>query len=94
MARSTGTAINGRKKRRTFRKRDFKLEYQKRVERGLSAGKSRSAARGHARAIDLPKPSPRRILANALSKDDFWSMGRGLGFGRSMALACPRAAEE
>jgi hypothetical protein len=73
MARSTSTATNGREKRRTFRKRDFKLEYQKRVERGLSAGKSRSAARGHARAIDLPKPSPRPIdqkssLERALAK--------------------------
>ncbi len=73
MARSTDTAINGRKKRRNIRKRDFKLEYQKRVERGLSAGKSRSAARGHARAIDLPKPSAGRIdqkssLERALAK--------------------------
>ncbi len=77
MARSTGTAINGRKKRRTFRKRDFKLEYQKRVERGLSAGKSRSAARGHARAIDLPKPSPRPIDQKASLERALAKMRRG-----------------
>src|SRR5262249_18016923 len=29
--------------------------------RGLAAGKSRSAARGHARAADLPKPRPSPI---------------------------------
>jgi len=40
------------------RKRDFKLEYQRRVRRGLAAGKSRSVARGHPRAADLPKPPP------------------------------------
>jgi hypothetical protein len=38
------------------RQRSFKEEYRRRIERGLAAGKSRSAARGHPRAADLPKP--------------------------------------
>ena len=36
------------------RKRDFKAEYQARIARGLASGKSRSQARGHARAKDAP----------------------------------------
>jgi hypothetical protein len=73
MGRKSNTTTNGRKKRSSFRQRDFKLEYQKRVERGLSAGKSRSAARGHARAADLPRPTPGPIdhkspLEKALSR--------------------------
>ena len=38
--------------------RDFKQEYLRRIERGLASGKSRSQARGHARAGDLPHASP------------------------------------
>jgi len=37
------------------RKRDFQAEYKARIARGLASGKSRSQARGHARASDLPK---------------------------------------
>jgi hypothetical protein len=42
------------------KKRDHKQEYRKRMERGLAGGKSRSAARGHPRAVDFstPRPSP------------------------------------
>jgi hypothetical protein len=35
--------------------RDFKKEYLARIARGLASGKSRSQARGHARASDLPR---------------------------------------
>jgi hypothetical protein len=35
------------------RKRDWKQEYARRIARGLAAGKSRSASRGHPRAEDL-----------------------------------------
>jgi hypothetical protein len=42
------------------RKRDYAKEYLIRIARGLVRGKSRSQARGHARATDLP------IGANAL----------------------------
>jgi CBS domain-containing protein len=38
--------------------RDYKAEYARRKERGLAAGKSVSAARGHPKAADLPKPNP------------------------------------
>ena len=43
------------------RRRDFRREYQARISKGLASGKSRSAARGHARAVDLPKPPPAPI---------------------------------
>jgi hypothetical protein len=43
---------------RSKRIRDFKKEYLRRIERGLASGKSRSQARGHARAGDLPHASP------------------------------------
>jgi DNA invertase Pin-like site-specific DNA recombinase len=34
--------------------RDYAKEYLSRIARGLAGGKSRSQARGHARAADLP----------------------------------------
>lgn len=43
------------------RQRDYKREYQRRIERGAAVGKSRSAARGHPRAADLPKPAASAI---------------------------------
>ena len=43
--------------RRTSR-RNYKAEYQRRIAKALAAGKSRSAARGHPRAADLPRPEP------------------------------------
>jgi hypothetical protein len=39
------------------RNRDYKREHQARIVRGLASGKSRSQARGHARASDLLKPA-------------------------------------
>jgi hypothetical protein len=36
------------------RKRNYATEYLIRIARGLAGGKSRSQARGHARAVDLP----------------------------------------
>jgi hypothetical protein len=36
------------------RKRNYAYEYLIRIARGLAGGKSRSQARGHARAADLP----------------------------------------
>ncbi len=50
--------------------RDYRKEYQARIARGLSSGKSRSQARGHARASDLPRreaPLP-AAKENALEK--------------------------
>jgi len=39
------------------RRRNYSAEYQRRIARGLASGKSRSQARGHARAADLPPPA-------------------------------------
>ena len=36
------------------RKRNYAKEYLIRIARGLAGGRSRSQARGHARAVDLP----------------------------------------
>jgi hypothetical protein len=48
---------------KTKRKRNYAKEYLIRINRGLATGKSRSQARGHARAADLPgdaSPQPFR----------------------------------
>jgi hypothetical protein len=61
MAHPKDRATKSRKTRSSFRKRDYKLEYQKRIARNLARGMSYSAARGHPRAADLPPPPPRPI---------------------------------
>ena len=46
------------------RKRNYAKEYLIRIARGLAGGKSRSQARGHARAADLPSnASPATLQA-------------------------------
>ena len=48
------------------RKRNYAKEYLIRIARGLAGGKSRSQARGHARAADLPSnagPNPSSVLS-------------------------------
>ena len=48
------------------RKRNYATEYLIRIARGLAGGKSRSQARGHARAVDLPStalPNPSSVLS-------------------------------
>jgi hypothetical protein len=42
-------------KRKRKKTRNYALEYLIRIARGLAGGKSRSQARGHARAADLPR---------------------------------------
>jgi hypothetical protein len=65
------------------RKRDYKREYQRRLERGAKFGKSRSAARGHARAEDLgplpPGPMDRDSPFERALKD----MKRGASLRRA-----------
>lgn len=59
------------------RKRDHRREYQRRIERGLAAGKSRSAARGHPRAIDLPTWRMAAIDRNSALEKALTQMRRG-----------------
>ncbi len=47
------TSINT-KTRKPRKKRDFREEYRRRIAKALAAGKSRSAARGHPTAADIP----------------------------------------
>jgi hypothetical protein len=55
-------------KRKTFRHRNYRAEYQRRIAKSLAVGKSRSAARGHPTAADLPKPVGPRDRNSALEK--------------------------
>jgi hypothetical protein len=64
-------------KRRTPRRRNFKDEYQRRLAKGIAAGKSRSASRGHPRAADLPKPSPGPIDRTSPMEKALARMRRG-----------------
>lgn len=59
------------------RNRDYKREYQRRIDRGLKAGKSRSAARGHPRATDLPRPDLRGIDRSSPLEKALARMRRG-----------------
>jgi hypothetical protein len=60
---ATNKRTSPRKTRGRGRKRDFKLEYRRRVDRALAAGKSLSQGRGHARAGERPKPPGPRLAA-------------------------------
>ena len=50
------------------RKRNYAKEYLIRIARGLAGGKSRSQARGHARAADLPSNAGVRNPSSVLSR--------------------------
>ncbi|WP_312162548.1 hypothetical protein [Phenylobacterium sp.] len=60
------------------RKRNYKLEYQRRIQRGMTSGKSRSAARGHPRAADLPRAESSPIDRTAPVERALTKMRRGL----------------
>jgi hypothetical protein len=60
------------------RNRNYKLEYQRRITAGLSKGRSRSAARGHPRAADLPKPERMAIDRDSALERALAHMRRGL----------------
>lgn len=60
------------------RNRNYKLEYERRIRAGLSKGRSRSAARGHPRAADLPKPELSSIDRTSALERALAHMRRGL----------------
>lgn len=57
--------------------RNFRAEYQRRVERGIKAGKSRSAARGHPRAEDLGPLPPTPLDRSSGYEKALKAMKRG-----------------
>lgn len=60
---------NGARGSKAGRRRNYGLEYQRRVQRGLAKGLSRSQARGHARAGERPKPA-NPIPVNPKSREE------------------------
>jgi hypothetical protein len=61
------------------RKRSYAKEYLIRIARGLAGGKSRSQARGHARAADLPRnASPQPFERSEPLEDALKLMKRGV----------------
>ena len=55
--------------RKTVRRRNYRLEYKHRKQRGLARGLSLSQARGHARAGERPRP-PNPVIVNPKSKEE------------------------
>ena len=70
-------ARHPRKPSKPARSRDYRAEYRARIARGVAAGKSRSAARGHSRAADLPRLPPRPIDHTAPLERALVRMRRG-----------------
>lgn len=69
------------------KQRNYQKEYQRRIERGLAAGKSRSAARGHPRAVDLPTAPPSSIDRNDPREKALKAMRQGLNQRDAAKLA-------
>lgn len=69
------------------RNRNYKLEYQRRITAGLSKGRSRSAARGHPRAADLPKPDAPTIDRGSALERALGHMRRGISQSAAARLS-------
>jgi hypothetical protein len=54
---TTRKRSNGGRGSKAARRRNYRLEYVRRVQRGLAKGLSRSQSRGHARAGERPRPA-------------------------------------
>lgn len=67
--------------------RNYKFEYQRRVSRGLSQGKSRAASRGHPRAADLPKSPHAPIDRDSPLERALGHMRRGLSQSAAAKLS-------
>jgi hypothetical protein len=67
------------------RQRDFRAEYQRRIDRGLKAGKSRAAARGHARAADLGPLTPAPVDRDSPIEKALAAMKRGAPLRKAAA---------
>jgi hypothetical protein len=68
---ATTKRMKGRKAKTppTTRRRNYRAEYARRVQLGVSKGFSRSQARGHARAGERPK-APGPVIINPRSKEE------------------------
>jgi hypothetical protein len=79
MARTHRSTGRKRKAAKTGHRRDYRAEYARRIQLGISRGLSHSQARGHARAGERPKPS-RPVIVNSKSKEELAIkvMARGL----------------
>ena len=73
--------------------RNYKAEYRRRIAKALAAGKSRSAARGHPRAADLPRPTPSPIDRKDPRERALKLMGHGASQAKA-ARATGISAEE
>ena len=69
------------------RNRNYKREYERRITAGLAQGRSRSAARGHPRAADLPKTELESIDRTSALERALGHMRRGLSQSSAARLS-------
>jgi len=67
--------------------RNYREEYRRRIERGLTLGLSRASARGHPRAADLPRPDTTAIDRTSPLERALAHMRRGLSQSTAAKLS-------